>query len=327
MFIQKRIFLLVAAAWTVQGQSLIRGGGTSSTASSMTEQEQRMLSSVCNNNAPHTEVDDGCSLDFPLCTQKSGFQPPASVAGDLCAKCINIYDSDIAADLGCTDDHPRCDAPLGLAGSKCLKPKTLTCTNTAIDANTADFGCGTDAPVCYNIDTETDVGYYAPGSGCARCINTLSQGYHDVGRADYGCPVSSPRCENLDGNDAPENKIGARCCPATGCVIPSNCPCNTPNSYFEYIVEKGGNMEAMNVRCFVGPTTVFTVFDFLVSGGTLAAGEEVPGSGFLACLSGSSGDFPGNVGYIGGITQAQANTCIAELQKALEDRGVSCDPY
>jgi len=313
MFIQKRIFLLVAAAWSVQGQSLIRGGSTGST-TSMTD--CMLSSSLCNNTAPHTKVDAGCNADFPICTQESGWEPPASVAGDKCSKCINIYDSDIAVDLGCNKDFPRCDAPLGLNGLKCLAPEKLTCANTQIDT-TADRGCAADAPVCYNVATGMDVGYGAAGNGCARCINTLSQGYHDVGVADYACPANSPRCVSLDGTDAPENKIGARCCPASGCATP--CPCNTPNSYFRYIVENGVNLASMNVECYADSITVVAYLDL----GLVAGGEPMPGVPFYACES--SGGFPGDVGYMTGITMAQAATCAAEVRRALA--AVACGQY
>jgi len=324
MCMQERIFVLFAAVWSVSGQSLIRGG-VSSTGGSTTSMTERILSSsICNNNALHTEVDAGCNADFPMCTQESGWEPPANVAGDFCAKCINIYDSDIATDLGCSKDFPRCNAPLGQAGLACLAPETSTCQNTALAA-TADQGCSAKAPVCYGIGTGMDVGYGAAGTGCARCINTFSQGHHDVGWADYGCPLESPRCVSWDGNEAPENQIGARCCPASGCA--TACPCNTPNSYFEYIVKKGGNLAAMTVQCWESSRALLTEFNFLMYGGQLAAGEPMAGSHVYACLSGSSGGFTGNVGMYGDVTQAQSNTCIAEMQGALAARGVTCSPF
>jgi len=124
----------------VQGQSAIRGGGSRTRRSTMTERFLLSSSSnnnKCNNTAPSTEVDQGCTARCPMCTQSSGWQPPASVAGDKCARCINIYDSDTDVDVGCSQTFPRCKAPLGLAGLQCLAPAILTCTNMAIDA-TAD---------------------------------------------------------------------------------------------------------------------------------------------------------------------------------------------
>jgi len=62
--------------------------------------------------------------------------------------------------------------------------------------------------------------------------------------------------------------------------------------------------------------------------GQVAAGEKYPSSGILACVSGStSANFPGNVGYLGQITQVQANMCLTELQVALHTKGAMCGAH
>jgi len=175
-----------------------------------------------------------------------------------------------------------------------------------------------------------DIAYGAAGTGCGRCINMLSQGYHDVGVADYGCPITSPRCVALDGNDAPQSQIGARCCTATGCVVTARCRCNLPGSIFRYIVENGLDREkgvenaSMGVRCFVSPTAVYIGLSWRKGFGILFAGEEVPGSGFSYCQSISSGGFENTYSE---LTQMQADTCVGELRGALEKSGISCEPY
>jgi len=249
LFIPKRIvlllLLLVSAASFAKGQSTICGSGSRtshSTRSMMTEcfllSSSSSNSSICHNTAPNTKVDDSCMARHPMCMQASGWQPPASVVGDFCAKCINIYDSDIDVDLRFIKTFPCCHAPFGLASLDCLALEILTCQNTVINATT-DHGCADDAPMCYNAATKMDVMYGAGRTSCGHCINTFLQGHHnDVGWADYGCPVDSPCCIDTDGkNDALLNQIGVHCCPASGCDETSaTCPCNTPNSYFWYIV-------------------------------------------------------------------------------------------
>jgi len=217
-----KILFFVVSAVSVSSQT-IRGATM-----------ERSLDSVCTNDTPFAGLDQGCSPALPLCARSDGYEPAADVAGDYCRKCRNVWDTDTVADWGCTESAPACAAELGKIGMRCVPadvPKPVCKNSGAFDAKDQD--CGDETPICYNVDTQQEVGSYAPGIGCAQCLNSFENAYHQYGWSDYGCPKEQPRCAMADGSDPTLNRVGSKCCPADGCPI--TCPCNTPNTFLSYI--------------------------------------------------------------------------------------------
>jgi len=273
----------------------------------------------CVNNAPFGELDEACTSEFPLCARLDGNEPAADVAGDYCGKCRNIWDTDTVPDLGCTATEPHCDAELGLIGMQCLPPEvvpTPACKNTGA-FGAKDEGCTDEAPICHDATSHEEVGSYATGTGCARCLNSFDTAYHQYGLSDYGCPNDQPRCAMTDGSDPYLTKVGSRCCPADGCPVVNICPCDQPDSLFNYVVNLS---QVTYPYCATGEK--FALVDNVnFSGGWLGAGEYYPD--FWMCFS--RGDrFVNNIHY--GITPDEGLACLAMLQAVITENEVQCVP-
>ncbi len=257
----------------------------------------RDLQSYCTNSAPFEEMDEGCNADFPLCAKTDGHEPAANVAGDYCGSCRKVWNTDKVVDWGCTVEEPRCDAKLGLIGLRCLPAEVVpppACKNTGAYGAT-DQNCTDENPICYNGKTQQEVGSYAAGTGCARCLNSFTSGF-----PDYGCKSAQPRCVMLNGTDAPLNKVGVMCCPAGGCPP---CPCYKPNSAFYFAL----NDNAGSYACSQEGTILYGRSPAIYP--WVGAGEYFPG--VWVC----GGDGAG-FGYeaIWDITPEQGRACVGMIQ-------------
>ncbi len=303
-----KILFFVVSAVSVHAQK-IRGAAM-----------ERSLDGVCTNDAPFAGLDQGCSPDSPLCARSDGYEPAADVAGDYCGKCRNVWDTDTVADWGCTESEPACDAELGLIGMRCMPPADVpqpACKNTGAFGAT-DQGCTDETPICYNADTQQEVGSYAPGTGCARCLNSFVNLFHKYGVADYGCPKGQPRCVNTDGSDPSLNKVGSRCCPAGGC--PVTCPCNTPNTIFSFLANDPDVSQVPYFGCAQEYGVLYGEIELIDGSWALFGAGEVD-LGVWAC--GSMGQ-PFESGELYGISPDEGRACQALIQGFSTESGVQC---
>jgi len=265
---------------------------------------ERTLGSVCINNTPFVGLDGGCNVDFPLCARSDGHKPAADVAGDYCGKCHNVWNTDKVVDWGCTESEPACDAALGLIGMQCMPAKIdpqPACKNSGA-FGAKDQGCTDETPICYNADMQKEVGSYAPGNACARCLNSFVNLFHQYGISNYGCPRDQPRCIMTDGNNPTLNTVGSRCCPVGGCPI--SCPCNIPDTFFDFAVN---HSPVGAFACYEDERGV--IIGENESSEWFGAGEAMPG--FWAC---SSGGAAFGCHELGGITPEEGCACLALIR-------------
>ena len=88
------------------------------------------LTSDCKNTATFDSMDQGCSVDSPICVKRSTQEPPFFEDGTHCVPCINTQKSDLYANLGCPPNAPQCvllqddgttkSPALNYAGAKCV---------------------------------------------------------------------------------------------------------------------------------------------------------------------------------------------------------------
>ncbi len=105
------------------------------------------------------------------------------------------------------------------------------------------------------------------------------------------------------------------------------CPCNTPNSYFEAFVN--GNIPyTPSQQCFESSSTSLVV-NF--GNGQIAAGGEAGGSGSGNWACEGNGGYPGDTGFVTGLTQEVGERCAALIRDQLIAQGVNpttqCQPW
>jgi len=284
----------------------------------------RNLESPCINDAPFDGLDDGCNADFPLCAMSDDYEPAAHVAGDHCGKCHNIWDTDEFVDFGCTADKPSCDAGLGLIGMQCLPAKVIpppVCRNTGA-FGAKDETCTDEAPICYDATSQQEVGSFVGGTGCARCLNSFVNEYHQYGIPDYGCPTDQPRCVMTDGNDPDLNKVGSRCCPAGGCLV--TCPCNSPNTFFDFALNDLAVSQVAGWWCEENKEIAYghiTLSDGSW-GGFIGGGKPYPDNWY--CISWNNAfryDLREH------LTPYKGCACLALVQDFMTETNAKCSPY